>query len=211
MHGLIDYYEKAEPAKVSGHVWTDQPIYLPPAHGLKVSRVNPQDDRDVSYEIVGRTDEIFDHPPLRSMRMESSEGAVIAKTKRSRPVIVLGGTNATAFRPSTGRQTPADVAMVVPVYGADQYDPAVRRRMQIYDFANVFYLPEDQALGFDEGFARLDHGQPVRTASLQRHRGFKLTDDAMAALTEWFVAYVFGGLSEDSVLLEYRREMTRSG
>jgi hypothetical protein len=72
--GWIDpFYEAVEPALEPGHIWCDEPIYLPPRHGLKVERVNPKDDRELELTVCGRTADIFDHPPVHSLKLESSE------------------------------------------------------------------------------------------------------------------------------------------
>jgi hypothetical protein len=58
--GVIDpFYEAAESAVEPGHLWCDQPIYLPPTHGLKIERVNPTDDRDLDLTVCGRTADSF--------------------------------------------------------------------------------------------------------------------------------------------------------
>jgi hypothetical protein len=142
--------------------------------------------------------------PVHSISMESSEGAVIAKTKRDRPVVVLGGHSASDFAPRRGA-THADIVMVVPVYGADQYESPMRRRMRIYDFANVFYLPSDTVLGFEEGFARLDHIQPVAAGHLSRHRGLRLAPEALEVLHEWLLRFLTGTRLASSMIEEYRR------
>jgi hypothetical protein len=206
VYGWIEpFYESAEPAIEPGHIWCDQPIYLPPRHGLKIERVDPRDDRNLELTVCGRTADTFDHPPIHSLSLESSEAAVVAKTKRNRPVIVLGGTTATELRPSSTRH--ADTVMVVPVYSADQYDEHTRRRVSYYEFTNAFYLPVSNRPRFDEGFARLDHAQPVRQALLVEHRGLKLSPDAVDALVEWFVAFSTNRQLDDSLILEYRKEM----
>jgi hypothetical protein len=206
VHGWIEpFYEAAAPSVEPGQIWCDQPIYLPPRHGLKVERVDPKDDTNLNFSIVGRTRDTFDHPPIHSLKLESSEAAVVARAKWNRPVVVLGGTTATELRPQDTRH--ASTVMVVPVYGADQYDEHARRRIAYYEFTNAFYLPACKSPRFDEGFARLDHAQPVRESDLRDHRGLKLSSDALDALVEWFVAFTTGRAPEDSVLLEYRREM----
>lgn len=206
MHGWIDpFYEAAERAVEPGHVWCDQPIYMPPRHGLKIERVDPENDSELDFTICGRTADTFQHPPVHSLKLESTEGAVVAKAKRNRPVIVLGGTTGTEIQPGATRH--AGTVMVVPVYGADQYDEHTRRRISYYEFTNAFYLPASTPLQFEEGFARLDHIQPVTEAHLTNHRGFKLSSDALDALVEWFVAFTTGRLPPDSLLLEFRREM----
>jgi hypothetical protein len=208
--GVIDpFYEAAESTVEPGHIWCDQPIYLPPTHGLKIERVNPTDDRDLDLTVCGRTADIFAHPPVHSLRLEASEAAVVAKAKRDRPVVILGGTAAMHITPRV--TTHAGTAMAVPVYGADQYDEHIRRRMAYYEFTNVFYLPACEPLRFEEGFARLDHAQPVLVNHLSRHRGLKLSEDALAALVEWFMAYTTDRIPEDSLILAYRREVIGGG
>src|SRR5829696_7307728 len=67
MYGYIEpFYEAAAAAREPGHVWADQPVYLPPRHGLKLTRVNPQDDRDLDFEVVGRTADTFNHAPVQT-------------------------------------------------------------------------------------------------------------------------------------------------
>ena len=206
MFGWIEpFFEEADAAIEPGHIWSDQPIYLPPRRALRIDRVDPQDDRNLDFRVWDRTAATFDHPPVHSLRLGAGEAAVLAKAKKDRPVIVLGGTSATDLRPESSRV--ADVVMVVPVYGADQYDEHTRRRVSYYEFTNVFYLPAHGRPAFDEGFARLDHVQPVLQAHLTRHRGLKLTSDALDALVEWLVAYTTDRIPDDSVILEYRREM----
>lgn len=205
MYDWIDpFFEPAEPAIEPGHIWSDQPIYLPPRHGLKIDRVDPEDDRYLDLTVCGRTADTFDHPPIHSLKLESTEAAVVAKTKRNRPVIVLGGTTATELKPASTKH--AGTVMVVPIYGADQYDEHSRKRMAYYEFTNAFYLPAWERPHFDEGFARLDHTQPVAQAHLAEHRGLKLSGDALDALIDWFVAFSTNRQLEDSLILEYRRE-----
>lgn len=212
MHGLIDpFYKKSPPGMEPGQVWCDQPLYLPPKHGLKVTRVDPADDRNLEYSVCGRTPEIFDHAPVHSLSMESTEGAVVAKTKRNRPVIVLGGGGASDFFPRTGQARHAEIVMVVPIYGSDQYEAHMRKRMSLYDFANAFYLPADRSLDFDEGFARLDHVQAVSEKHLSQHRGFKLAPEALDALHEWLMTFLTNTKPADSMIEDYRHMVIDDG
>lgn len=205
MYGLIDpFYEPAEAAKEPGHIWCDEPIYLPPRHGLRIDRVTPQDDTTLDLTVCGRTADIYDHPPIKSLKLESSEAALVAKTKRDRPVIVLGGT-ATEIKPASTQY--AGTLMAVPVYGADQYDEGTRRRLMYYEFTNGFYLPAFPKPPLEEGFARLDHVQPVFSDRLVKHRGLKLVPEALDALVEWLIYSTTNRLPENSLILAYRREM----
>lgn len=186
MHGWIEpYYEAAEPAIEPGHIWCDQPIYLPPRHGLKIERVDPQDDRNLQFTVCGRTADTFSHPPVHSLTLESSEAAVVAKTKRNRPVIVLGGTSATELRPASTRH--AETVMVVPVYGADQYDQHARRRVSYYEFTNAFYLPASKRPRFDEGFARLITPNQCAKTSLSNIAGssWRRTPSMLSSNGSW--------------------------
>ncbi len=208
MYGVIEpFYEKCERAIARGHIFNDQPVYMPARHGLKFTRVDPKDDSQLDFEVCGRTDEIFNHPPVSSLGMESTEGAVVAKTKKDRPVIVLGGMHASELYGREDRTKPASIALVAPVYKADQYSETMRRRIRNYELANVFYLPADGSLGFEEGFARLDHIQSVDQDRLSKHRGMKLVDDALDALTEWFTTLLTAQEPEDSLIRQYRTEM----
>ena len=178
MHGWIEpFYEVADPAKEPGHIWSDQPIYMPPRHGLKIAKVNPNDDSDLDFSVCGRTADTFDHPPVHSLHLAASEAMVLGKAKRTRPVIILGGLAATELKPTETKY--ANTAFVVPVYGADQFSAHDRRRMSYYEFTNAFYLPEWKHPRLEEGFARLDHAQVVSQDHLAGHRGLKLSADAL--------------------------------
>jgi hypothetical protein len=205
MDGVIDFFEPAEASYDLGQIWCDQPVYLPPKHGVKFTRVNQDDDREFDFELTGRTSDTFDHPPINSLKLESTEGAVLAKTKWERPVIIVGGSGASDVTPR-GKPTHHDILWAVPVYGSDQYDEGLVRRIRMYDFKNLFYLPPSESPSFDEGYARLDHAQPVRRDFLRTHRGLKLTDDGLAALHEWLVAFSTGKIEQDSLILQYRAE-----
>jgi hypothetical protein len=211
MHGIIDpFYLESDADHEPGQIWCDHPVYLPARHGLKFTRADPTDDSKLDYEICGRTAEIYNHPPVHSLTMKSTEGAVIAKTKKDRPVIVLGGHGASQVSPARAASH-ADIVMVVPVYGADQYTEAMRRRMRVYDFSNLFYLPAVPAFHFDEGFTRLDHVQPVQAAHLSKHRGLRLAPEALDALNEWLLRFLTNTRPADSLIEEYRQMVIDAG
>lgn len=203
------FYHAAEKAIEPGQIWSDQPIYLPPRKGMKVTRVNPKDDRDLDFKLCGRTAETFSHPPIHSVPLAASEAAVFAVAKKDRPVIVLGGLRGVEVSPGRDTSGHNETAWIVPVYGADQYTEHMRRRMAYYEFTNLFYLPASRDPAFDEGFARLDHAQPVHLRHLSKHRGLRLAPEALDALLEWFVSYSTQYLPRDSLILEYRKERLR--
>ena len=179
----------------------------PPRHGLQITRVTPEDDRKLKFAICDRTADVLDHPPVHSLQLDSTETIVVAKARRNRPVIVLGGRGASTPRDASDSATLTGTVMVVPVHDAGRHSEGMRRRIARYDFTNLFYLPSCPALGFEEGFARLDHAQPVDIEHLGGHRGLRLAPDALDALVEWYVAYATERAPQDSIILDYRREM----
>jgi hypothetical protein len=217
LYGWIEpFFEKAEPAIEPGQIWLGQPIGLPPRHGLKLEKIDPKDDRKLAFKVTGRTDDTFDHPPVHGLGLRSDEAVVVAKARRDRPVVVLGGTTAPRLEPDAdgdaetvqaGAARDPGTVMVVPVHAASGYDEQTRRRVSRYEFANAFYLPAWERPRFAEGFARLDRTQPVRRAELAEPLGLKLSADALDALVEWFVAFATDRRPpHDSLILEYRRE-----
>jgi hypothetical protein len=208
VYGWIDpFYEPAEAAIEPGHIWCDQPLELPPRQALKIDRVNPKDDAKLDFTLSARTPDTFEHPPVHSLGLGAGEGAVLARTTRNRPVVVLGGTTATELGPDGAHD--AGTAIVVPIFGAERYDEPTRRRIAAYAFTNAFYLPASERL--TESFARLDQAQPVFRAHLVEHQGLKLSSDALDALVEWFVAFSTNRRLDDSLILEYRREQLAGG
>jgi hypothetical protein len=204
VYGWIEpFYEPAEAAVAPGHIWCDQPLALPPRQALKIDRVNPKDDSKVDFTLSERTPDTFEHPPVHSLGLGAGEGAVLARTTRNRPVVVLGGTTATELGPDGTHD--AAIAIVIPIFGAERFDEPTRRRIAGYAFTNAFYLPASAPL--PESFARLDQAQPVLRTHLVEHQGLKLSPDALDALVEWFVAFSTDRRLDDSLILEYRREM----
>lgn len=203
MYGWIEpFYERADAAVEPGHVWYDQPVELPPRHALEIDRVDPKHDAKVSFTVAARTPGPVEHPPVHSLGLGAGEAALLARAAR-RLVVVLGGTTASELGAEGAPD--AGTAIVVPVCAAERHDEAARRRIAAYGYTNAFYLPASPPLA--ESFARLDQAQPVLRAHLVEHQGLKLSPDALDALVEWFVAFSTNRLPEDSLILEYRREL----
>ena len=111
MYGWIEpFFERAEPAIEAGHIWSGQPIALPPRHGLKIGRIDPTDDAKLTFEVTGRGDDLFGHPPIHSLAMSSDEALVLARATRGRPVIVLSVTAAAALAADGPRDDATPVA-----------------------------------------------------------------------------------------------------
>ena len=225
MHGWIEpFFERASAAVEAGHIWSAQPIHLPPRHGLKIERVDAKDDAKLDFKVVERGDATFGHPPIHSLGLASDEAVVLAKATRERSVVVLNSAAASAHLADDDTDDDEDAAadadadadaagyadaaivMVLPLYAAAPLDDATRRAVANYAYANAFYLPASARPRFEESVARLDQVQPLRRGELAQHRGLKLSSDALDALVEWFVAFTTNRLLDDSLILAYRRE-----
>lgn len=211
MHELIDpFYEPAprgQPNNIQrGQIYDDQPVYMPAKWGLRITRVDPMDDRNVSYEITGRTQDIFSHAPLVGPPpLADGEAFIVGKAKLRRPVIVLAGEGFELFAgPQVAK--PSDTFLCAPVYGGDQYPEEMRKRVRAYEYSNFFYLPESSAPLFREGMVRFDHIQAIRRDHLRNRARTQLTADALLAFQDWLYHYLTGRLSADSLIGEYRAE-----
>lgn len=71
--------------------------------------------------------------------------------------------------------------------------------------------PGIEPVGFEEGFARLDHLQPVSEKHLSQHRGFRLAPEALDALHEWLMTFLTNTKPADSMIGEYRRMVIDDG
>jgi hypothetical protein len=212
VHGWIEpFFERAAAAIEPGHIWSAQPIALPPRHALKIGRVDPKDDAKLDFKLVERGDGAYGHPPIHSLGLASDEAILLARATRDRPVVVLGAGSPAAGELGSDGPRDAHNAIVVPLHPAHRYDEATRRGVARYAFSNAFYLPANERPRLDESVARLDHVQPLPCAELTEHRGLKLSDDALDALVEWFVAFTTNRIPEDSLILAYRREQPAEG
>ena len=208
MHGIVEYYVWSgvtDPDEIGrGDIFEDQPAYVPAEWGIRLTNVDPAGTGEPDFELCGRSEDIFHHPPLRRIGgLAPGEGLVVAKAKWRRPVVVLapGGS---ALLAGPGRARPTGTYLCAPIYGADQFSGEVRRRLRAYAYPNLFYLPESESPPFDEGFVRFDHLQAIRASHLRNRRPAALTAPAMDLLGEWLVHYLTGRLREDSPLAAYR-------
>lgn len=209
MYGLIpQFYDDPRPGAPDdirrGDVYLDQPVYLPAKWGLRLTNIDPR-ERDPDFELTGRTEDIFNHSPIKKLNLDSREALIVHKAKWQRPVIVLS--EASAVEPIAGKGTalPSDSFLCVPVFGGDQFPKGLRARIAAYEFPNLFYLPSSTKPPFDEGFIRLDYVQAIRRNDL-RSRRCALTEDARNALDDWLVHYLTGRLPAESLVGDYRSE-----
>ena len=211
MHGLIDYYAPtnpdADPDDIRrGDIFEDQPAYVPAEFGIRLTNLGPAGAGDPDFELCGRTQDIFEHPPTRRFGgLAYGEALVVSKAKWARPVVVLAaGGKALLAGPNKARAT--GTYLCAPVYGADQFSAELRRRLAAYAFPNLFYLPASDWPPFGEGFVRFDHMQAIRASHLRNRRHAAISGEAMAVLNDWLAYYLTGRLEPGSPLAAYREE-----
>jgi len=213
MHGVIEPFylpsKTGRPDDIErGEIYEDQPIYLPSRHGLRITKVDPVDDRVVDFEVTGRTEDIFNHPPITKPKLPSGEALIVGQAKWQRPVIVLASEGFDVFA-GPGAARGADSFLCAPVYGGDQFSAEIRSRVRAYEYPNLFYLPESGVPLFREGLVRFDHMQAIRRSDLRRRKPARLSEDALDAMEEWLFHFLTGRLPGDSLLAEYRSEELR--
>ena len=127
MHGLIDpFYEGLAddaPDIARGQIFQDQPVYLPMRWGLRIKRTDPRTDRILETELTGRTEDIFNHPPVTGPKLGASEGLIVGKAKLRRPVLVLAEPGVELVNHDQVRA--AEGYLCAPIYGAEQYEEAL--------------------------------------------------------------------------------------
>jgi hypothetical protein len=210
VHGFIDrFYDRAKQGQPDlierGEVYEDQPVYLPSRHGLRITKVDPMDDRVLDFELTGRTEDIFNHPPITKPKLPSGEALIVGQAKWARPVIVLANEGFDLLA-GPGIARPSGMFLCAPVYGGDQFEEEMRSRVRAYEYPNLFYLPESKVPLFGEGLVRFDHLQAIRRSDLRRRKPVRLSADALAAMEEWLFHYLTGRLPTDSLIAEYRAE-----
>jgi hypothetical protein len=211
VHGLIDYYSVAHPDAGPddigrGDIFESQPAYVPADFGLRLTNVGESGEDEPGFELCGRTQDIFQHPPTRRFGgLAYGEALVVAKAKWARPVVVLAqGGKSLLAGPDKARAT--GTHLCAPIYGADQFSANIRRRLRAYEFPNLFYLPASEWPHFGEGFVRFDHVQAIRQSHLRNRSDAALSHEATAALDDWLVHYLTGRLDPGSMLAAYRDE-----
>lgn len=209
MDGLIDPFYVPAPGEQHhlisvGDFYLDQPVYLPPKYGIRINSVTPRDELD-DIEITGRTQDLYNHPPVQQLKLGRDEALVVTLSKRNRPVLVLAEPGG---NPLAGPDVVANAQtwLCAPVYGGTQFSAQVRESIRAYKYPNLFYLPESTSPSMKEGFLRFDHLQAIPTNDLTRRMPAKLSEEALEAAHEWLYFYLTRRLPHDSVIAEYRRE-----
>lgn len=105
----------------------------------------------------------------------------------------------------------APVINVAPYYGADQdgsragYRPEFVERVRHAEYRNFFWDSLPLPGKTKESILRLDHIQPVGSHhNSYEISGWKLTEEALDIVDDWFLWSLYGQIPQDSPLLDYQ-------
>jgi hypothetical protein len=212
MIGEIDYYE--EPSRDYRERFEPGSFYIAPipyllsrsTPRLRVDYYDPSKPYNSSYTVEQTDMASFrpgDDDPIYELKL-SSEEFVLCVAYKLRPVIALTH-DVPVWRDRD--QKYADCLLVVPSYGARdeagnyRFSEQFMLRVQAYEYASMFYLPENVSFGIRESIARFDRIAAVRQDVL-RPQPKRLTGEATECITNWFQYFV--GAELDELLYMYR-------
>lgn len=153
--------------------------------------------------------------PVAAMTLHDGEVWTAYRAKK-RLCLVLGSNVPTVddgLRRGMPKRSTAPVVLVAPYYGADRdgtragYNPALVERIRHAEYPQFFWdkLPVS---GSKESILRLDHMQPVGTHyNSYELFEFKLSENAMELVDDFVQWLLWGGVPDDSLILDYRREI----
>ena len=153
--------------------------------------------------------------PVAAMTLFDGELWTAYRAKK-RPCLVLGA-NLPIVDNSLRREMPkkstAPVVLVAPYYGVDRdgnragYNPELVERTRHAEYPQFFWdkLPIS---GPKESILRLNHMQPVGTHyNSYELAGHKLSENAMELIDDYLQWVIWGGVPEDSLILDYRKQI----
>ncbi|MDY0095687.1 MAG: hypothetical protein RBT80_23575 [Candidatus Vecturithrix sp.] len=154
--------------------------------------------------------------PVAALSIPEDELWTAYRAKK-RPCLVIGAKQQhvdNASRRDMPKKLTSPTLLVAPYYGADPdgkragYNPKLIDRFRHAEYPQFMldYLPIP---GPKQSILRLDHIQPVGLHySAFEHSGFCLSDDAVELiLNDWLQWLFYGGLPENSLLLDYQKEI----
>lgn len=152
--------------------------------------------------------------PVAAMSLAANE-LWLAYRGKKRPCLVLGSTHPEVdndLRRNMPKRSTDQVVLVAPYYGVDQdgsragYNPALVERIRHAEYARFFWDKLPISGKPEESILRLDHIQPIGTKQNSYElAGFRLSDRAMPVIDDWISWLVWGGVSPESPLNEYRK------
>lgn len=153
--------------------------------------------------------------PVAAMTLHKSEVWVAYRAKK-RPCLVFGNSSppvSDSLRRGMPKRSTAPTVLVAPYYGVDRngtragYNPELVERIRHAEYPQFFWdkLPIS---GPEESVLRLDHIYPVGTHYLSYElSNYKLSYNAMEIMDDLFHWLIWGGVPEDSLILDYRKEI----
>lgn len=157
--------------------------------------------------------------PVAALPLYERELWTVYRAKK-RPCLVLGTEQRqvdTDLRKDMPKSLTSPTLLVAPYYGADKdgtrsgYHPELVERIRHAEYPQFFWdkLPLQ---GPKESILRFDHIQPVGLHyDSYEHSGYRLSDDAVELIIDDWLTWVFyGGLPDDSFILDYQNELSSS-
>ena len=154
--------------------------------------------------------------PVAALSLPQDELWTAYRAKK-RPCLVIGTKQPhvdDVLRRDMPRKLTSPTLIVAPYYGADQdgsragYNPELVDRIRHAEYPQFIldYLPIS---GPNQSILRLDHIQPVGLHyHAYEHSGFCLSDEAVELiLDDWLQWLFYGGLPENSIILDYQKEI----
>lgn len=150
--------------------------------------------------------------PVAAMSLHHNEVWAAYKAKK-RPCIVIATKNSKidkAITQGMPSHSTAPTILVAPYYGVCKkanrsgFNPAFVERVRHCEYPQFMWddLPFNKG---EESILRLDHIQPIGTHyNSYKLSGYKLSEEALDIFDECLNLSVYGGVEEDSILLDYR-------
>ena len=198
------FYRRLSPAEArsveQGHICLAPVFYLDAR--LRALRHNdPAREERSLYRIVEEPEDLFNHAPIHEVHLRRDEELLVTRAKK-RPVVVAKAP--VEWEPGRGRLKERSV-ICLPAYSFHATDSEeFRSRVNAIEYPAWIPLPADNALGFKEGFIRLDRMQAIEHSQLAP-MGIALTEPAERFISEWARYHLTGQI--DPFLLEVRADL----
>ncbi|NQZ89078.1 MAG: hypothetical protein HRT54_15995 [Colwellia sp.] len=150
--------------------------------------------------------------PVAAMTLNHNEVWAAYRAKK-RPCIVVATENSKIDRTiikGMPKKSTAPTILVAPYYGVCKqlnrsgFNPAFVERVRHCEYPQFMWDDLPFVKG-EESILRLDHIQPIGTHhNSYKLSGYKLSEEALDIFDECLNLSVYGGVEEDSILLDYR-------
>jgi hypothetical protein len=165
---------------------------------------------------------INDHRPREALPVAAlslNDGELwTAYRAKKRPCLVIGTEQPdvdNALRRNMPKKLTSPTILVAPYYGADKdgkragYNPQLVERIKHAEYPQFLLDQLPIGGGPKESILRFDHIQPIGLHYYAyEHSGYCLSDEAVELiLNDWLKWLFYGGLSPDSFLLDFQKEI----